>query len=227
MAPPVKEVVLASLPLEEEGKGMAPLVNEAVLTASRLEVEGKGNYIELEKEKVEEGTSDLEDEIWHDKEPSKIWPDEEPIKLLKNKKGSLGLGANMTYGGEIRVVFETPSNFAIFRFDGVKLYRHRPDTIRAIQSHLYRGNQNLTNRTIDARARGLTARPLRQRHGTRPPIERHPHHVELLGEDHSGRHRLPQVHVPRPLSSFFRHFQEPPSWQLVHHPGEFVSGLYL
>jgi len=146
-------------------------------------VEGKGNYIELEKEKVEEGTSDLEDEIWHDKEPSKIWPDEEPIKLLKNKKGSLGLGelirrhhpsnlhrrvrtasvlfgtagasqqkgrvdclrfnsaciacfvsdlpgANMTYGGEIRVVFETPSNFAIFRFDGVKLYRHRPDTIR-------------------------------------------------------------------------------------------------
>jgi len=91
MAPPVKEVVLASLPLEEEGKGMAPLVNEAVLTASRLEVEGKGNYIELEKEKVEEGTSDLEDEIWHDKEPSKIWPDEEPIKLLKNKKGSLGL----------------------------------------------------------------------------------------------------------------------------------------
>jgi len=147
MAPPVKEVVLASLPLEEEGKGMAPLVNEAVLTASRLEVEGKGNYIELEKEKVEEGTSDLEDEIWHDKEPNKIWPDEEPIKLLKNKKGSLGLGANMTYGGEIRVVFETPSNFAIFRFDGVKLYRHRPDTIRAIQSHLYRGNQNLTNRT--------------------------------------------------------------------------------
>jgi len=110
--------------------------------------------------------------------------------------------------------FAIPSNIIIVYF-------------QAIQSHLYRGNQNLTNRTIDARARGLTARPLRQRHGTRPPIERHPHHVELLGEDHSGRHRLPQVHVPRPLSSFFRHFQEPPSWQLVHHPGEFVSGLYL
>ena len=57
---------------------------------------------------------------------------------------------------------------------------------------------------IDARARGLMARPLRQRHGTRPPIERHPHHVELLGDDHTGGHRLPQVHVPRPLSSIFR-----------------------
>ena len=28
------------------------------------------------------------------------------------------------------MVFETPSSFAIFSFDGVKLYRHQPDAIR-------------------------------------------------------------------------------------------------
>ncbi|KAL6841822.1 hypothetical protein ACP4OV_028334 [Aristida adscensionis] len=58
--------------------------------------------------------SDVEDEIW---------PEEEPSTLDPEATWCLGIGATMTYGGEIRVLFETPSGFAIFRYDGVKLFK--------------------------------------------------------------------------------------------------------
>ncbi|KAL6841819.1 hypothetical protein ACP4OV_028331 [Aristida adscensionis] len=139
MASPAEEeeeaAAAASVPprVVKKVPALRPLPPAPRLEDEDKEENGKGKGKEIEEEEKDEDTgrelSDVKDEMWA------ICHEEEASSLDPEATGCLGIGAKMTYGGEIRVLFETPSGFAIFRYDGVQLYL--PDAIQNVWADFF------------------------------------------------------------------------------------------